>query len=266
MARITIYKQSSFTPRKKDRYPVTTCGIILIEQGRLTYKTHKHEDRELKSGEYTIYHSDEFKLLESHPENGDFSAQMITFEPNLLQQFYLHIQQMSEIEEVAFRPLDSDYKIATQILELLADATKNHSSDDTLEALATALLLEIINVSPNHLPILQRACNQSSAQKVIRFIELNIENEVSLENTARFLGMSTATLKRRLSAEGLSFSQILKVKRVNYAADKLRLTSKSIADIAFESGFKSAAHFSTAFKGVQGITPKEFRQKICSGN
>jgi AraC-like DNA-binding protein len=145
---------------------------------------------------------------------------------------------------------------------LLIDATNDKASDSTLESLATALVTEITAVSPSHLPILQRACNQSTTQKVIRFIELNIENEVSLDNTSRFLGMSTATLKRRLAAEGLSFSQILKVKRVNYAATKLRLTNKSIAQIAFESGFKSAAHFSTAFKGVQGITPKEFRQRI----
>ncbi|WP_155487664.1 AraC family transcriptional regulator, partial [Vibrio harveyi] len=32
--------------------------------------------------------------------------------------------------------------------------------------------------------------------------------------------------------------------------------------IAFESGFKSAAHFSTAFKSIYSITPKEFRSQI----
>ncbi|MCV5927109.1 helix-turn-helix transcriptional regulator, partial [Escherichia coli] len=68
------------------------------------------------------------------------------------------------------------------------------------------------------------------------------------------MSMSIATLKRRLAAENLSFSQILKVKRINYAATQLRVSQKSITEIAFESGFKSAAHFSTAFKSIYNIT------------
>ncbi|MDG3085582.1 AraC family transcriptional regulator [Vibrio hannami] len=265
MARITIYNHSSFTTRKKDRYPVTQCGIILVEHGLVKYRTHQDESRELCAGQFTIYHSEEFKKVESHPVNGEFAAKVITFEPSLLQQFYLQLPQQTYTDESAFSPIDSAKPVAPNILSLLIEAAEHKSSDQTLEALSVALIMEIITTSPSHIPILQRACNQSAAQKVIRFIELNIENEVSLENTARFLGMSTATLKRRLAAEGLSFSQILKVKRVNYAATKLRLTNKSIAEIAFESGFKSAAHFSTAFKGVQGITPKEFRQRIVHG-
>ncbi|WP_375748177.1 helix-turn-helix transcriptional regulator [Vibrio sp. HN007] len=265
MARITIYNHSSFTTRKKDRYPVTQCGIILVEQGQVKYQTHEQEKRELAAGQFTIYHSEEFKNLESIPVDDKFAAKIITFEPSLLQQFYLQLPQKTYTDESSFAPIDEHKAIASSILLLLIEAAQNNSSDPTLEALSVALIMEVIASSPGHIPILQRACNQSAAQKVIRFIELNIENEVSLENTARFLGMSTATLKRRLAAEGLSFSQILKVKRVNYAATKLRLTNKSIAEIAFESGFKSAAHFSTAFKGVQGITPKEFRQRIVHG-
>lgn len=262
MSRISIYKHNSFTTRKKDRYPVTRCGIILIEQGKLTYLTHNNEQRQLTQGQFTIFHSDEFREMKSYEEDNGFSATLITIEPSLLQQFSPQLEQSETAEESQFTPLSAINNLSHSILSLLIDATAKQTSDNTLESLAIALITEIIAVSPCHLPVLERACNQSTTQKVIRFIELNIENEVSLENTSRFLGISTATLKRRLAAEGLSFSQILKVKRVNYAANKLRLTNKSIAQIAFESGFKSAAHFSTAFKGVQGITPKEFRQRI----
>jgi AraC-like DNA-binding protein len=52
------------------------------------------------------------------------------------------------------------------------------------------------------------------------------------------------------------------VKRINFAATQLRKSEKSITEIAFESGFKSAAHFSTAFKSVYNMTPKDFRNQV----
>ncbi|MDF5607521.1 helix-turn-helix transcriptional regulator, partial [Vibrio parahaemolyticus] len=51
-------------------------------------------------------------------------------------------------------------------------------------------------------------------------------------------------------------------KRINFAATQLRKSEKSITEIAFESGFKSAAHFSTAFKSVYNMTPKDFRNQV----
>ncbi|WP_244949854.1 hypothetical protein [Vibrio sagamiensis] len=32
--------------------------------------------------------------------------------------------------------------------------------------------------------------------------------------------------------------------------------------MAFESGFRNAAHFTTAFKSIHAITPKAFRNQI----
>lgn len=266
MSRITIYKHEVFVARKRDRYPVTQCGVIFVREGSLTYKTRDDIIYQLKAGEFTIYHSDQLRDLESFSDNGHFLADVITFEPSLFRQFCdtfaASAHLLNESKEMV-HALNSEHKTALQTLKLLIETKEaNESSELTLEALSQALLFEMIHIAPNLQPIVRSACNQSTAQKVIGFIELNIENDVSLEMTARFLGISIATLKRRLAAEELSFSQILKVKRVNYAATKLRLSNRSIAQIAFESGFKSAAHFSTAFKGVQGMTPKEFRQQI----
>ena len=266
MSRITIYKHEIFVARKRDRYPVTQCGVVFIREGTLSYKTRDEKKYQLNAGEFTIYHSDQLRELESFTNDGRFLADVITFEPSLFRQFCDTFsssnQSIAELDHEVFS-LNSNHQTAMETLLLLIKTKQSENiSELTLEALAQALLFEIIHIAPNLQPLVRSACNQNTAQKVIGFIELNIENDVSLEMTAHFLGMSIATLKRRLAAEDLSFSQILKVKRVNHAATKLRLSNKSIAQIAFESGFKSAAHFSTAFKGVQGMTPKEFRQHI----
>ena len=266
MSRIKIYKHNVFVARKTNRYPITQCGIIYVSSGQVSYKTKTQPSRTLKAGEFTVYHSDQIEYLESHCDDGQFYAEIVTFEPSLLRQFCNNLNppaaniKQPELQHVA---LTEQHYTAQKILAVLLEAKKiGESSEATLEALAQALLSEVLSIEPGFLPIIESACNQRTAEKVIAFIEINIENDVSLESTAHFLGMSIATLKRRLAAENLSFSQILKIKRVNYAATKLRLSNKSIADIATESGFKSAAHFSTAFKGVQGMTPKEFRQHV----
>ncbi|MDF5425776.1 AraC family transcriptional regulator, partial [Vibrio parahaemolyticus] len=127
---------------------------------------------------------------------------------------------------------------------------------------AMALLSLMVEVEPNILSIIDDASSLSDSQKAIKYIEGNIEKDITLEGLAAHMSMSIATLKRRLAADDLSFSQILKVKRINFAATQLRKSEKSITEIAFESGFKSAAHFSTAFKSVYNMTPKDFRNQV----
>lgn len=267
MSKVTVYKHQSLTTRKKDRFPSTQSGILYIREGELNLRTGDNTSHVLSAGEFAIYHSDDLKELQSQALQEKFLAEMIIFEPSLFQSFCNQIpkphQSVSTTDSnTEFVVFSDKHNIANSVLLLLIQAKEAGSSDQAIESLAHALLFEMLQIAPSIQTVIRKAFNQSTAQKVIRFIELNIENEVSLESTAKFLGMSTATLKRRLAAEDLSFSQLLKVKRVNFAATKLRLTNKSIAQIAFESGFKSAAHFSTAFKGVQGMTPKEFRQQV----
>ncbi|PWI31947.1 AraC family transcriptional regulator [Vibrio albus] len=269
MSKVTVFKHESLTTRKKDRFPATQSGILRVKKGALNIRTEDNTSLVLSAGEFIVYHSDDLKEVQSQALYESFLAEIIILEPSVFQAFCNQIPKPNQVintENVAEKVFvfGTSHTIATTILDLLISAKEAESSDHTVEALAHALLAEIIHISPTTQTIFRKAFDQTTAQKVIRFIELNIDNEVSLEATSQFLGMSTATLKRRLAAEDLSFSQLLKVKRVNYAATKLRLTNKSIAEIAFESGFKSAAHFSTAFKGVQGMTPKEFRQQVAS--
>jgi AraC-like DNA-binding protein len=141
-------------------------------------------------------------------------------------------------------------------MSLVHSSTQN---DYALTQLGLGLLSLMVEQHPALLVIIARASRLTVTQKVIHYIEQNIENNISLDTLANYMGMSPATLKRRLSAEDLSFSNLLKIKRIAHAATQLRTSNKSITQIAYESGFKSAAHFSTVFKTYHGKTPKNFR-------
>lgn len=50
--------------------------------------------------------------------------------------------------------------------------------------------------------------------------------------------------------------------RLNKAKTLLRDTNKSIAEVAYETGFNSAAYFTTLFRQKQNQTPSEYRKGV----
>jgi AraC-like DNA-binding protein len=83
---------------------------------------------------------------------------------------------------------------------------------------------------------------------------------VSQSEVARSLGMSVATLRRRLSNEQTSFRQIRESVRRD-AANLLLLTDKSIDDIAAELGMSDARCFRRACSNWFGGSPSELRRE-----
>ena len=83
--------------------------------------------------------------------------------------------------------------------------------------------------------------------------------EVSLDRLATELGMSRATLQRRLKAEGTSFDAILDGLHQRLARRYLRRENYSVKKTAYLLGFSDPAAFSRAFKRWTGQSPSELR-------
>ncbi|AXY03161.1 AraC family transcriptional regulator [Vibrio alfacsensis] len=262
MLNIEIIHFNHFSARKSERYPSTHCGIYVVETGALTVNQPNGEQFELTSGDFTLYSSSDLNSAEAQP--GPFKALAIVFDINLFSQFKAaHPDLVFESTERRFYPFSaSEHSQIAELKDTLIALSHNQDPQYAQAHIALALLSLMVRVEPNILSIISDACTLTASQKAIQYIEANIEKDITLESLATYMTMSIATLKRRLAAENLSFSHILKVKRINHAATQLRVSPKSITQIAFESGFKSAAHFSTAFKSIYSITPKEFRSQI----
>jgi AraC-like DNA-binding protein len=67
------------------------------------------------------------------------------------------------------------------------------------------------------------------------------------------------TFARRLSSEGLSFSDLLTKLRRDLANRYLAETELSISEIAWLLGYQEVGGFSHAFKRWTGRTPREIR-------
>lgn len=80
------------------------------------------------------------------------------------------------------------------------------------------------------------------------------------QEVASNLGLSTRSLSRRLSEEGLSFRGIVKNIRCDLAKTYLK-DGFSIGEVAFYLDFADQPAFSTAFKHWTGLTPREFQRQ-----
>jgi AraC-like DNA-binding protein len=83
---------------------------------------------------------------------------------------------------------------------------------------------------------------------------------------ARRLGMSTATLRRRLEFEhGVRYSDMLEQIRRERVAAQLASASMTIDAISYEAGFSRTTTFYRAFKRWFGCTPGEYRRLHANG-
>ena len=98
--------------------------------------------------------------------------------------------------------------------------------------------------------------------RVKRLLRKDLENMPELEQVATTLDVHPQTLRRRLSREGTSFSELKGQVRQDVALHYLGKQGLSIEDIAHRAGFSESSAFIRAFKGWTGVTPYTYRKGL----
>jgi len=103
----------------------------------------------------------------------------------------------------------------------------------------------------------------SLIHQTLLYIHEHFAEKLSLSDIAREVHTNHSYLSRKFHEEvGVSFSEYLIDYRIQAA--KRFLTNNpnwNISDVAENSGFNSQHYFSTLFRKIEGVTPKEFREK-----
>jgi AraC-like DNA-binding protein len=131
----------------------------------------------------------------------------------------------------------------------------------------------LIGADPYLNKILLDSCEQALAHRRSNASSLRVmvENAITpllphgkarLEVVARTLGMSSRTLARRLTGEGLRFGEILNQLRSDLAMHYLQERELSISQIAWLVGYQGVGTFSHRCKRWTGINPKRMRDKL----
>ena len=76
------------------------------------------------------------------------------------------------------------------------------------------------------------------------------------------INMSRSTLHRRIKSEtGITVSQFIRIARLNRALELLKENSVTVAEVAYMTGFRSAAYFSRCFRNYFSYPPVEARKR-----
>jgi AraC-like DNA-binding protein len=130
--------------------------------------------------------------------------------------------------------------------------------------------LPLIHADTHLNDLLLKYCEVALADRRgdISQLRTRVENAISsllphgrvlVEDVARSLGMSERTLARRLSDEGLNFTEILQQLRRDLAVRYLDDRKLHVSKIAWLLGFHEVSAFTHAFKRWTGKAPRQMR-------
>jgi len=81
-----------------------------------------------------------------------------------------------------------------------------------------------------------------------------------VRSVAKVMRLSSRTLQRRLSAEGVTFAWLVAQVRYAIAQRMLDDPDRKIIEVALDLGYSDQAHFARAFVRWSGLTPRQFRR------
>jgi AraC-like DNA-binding protein/quercetin dioxygenase-like cupin family protein len=90
--------------------------------------------------------------------------------------------------------------------------------------------------------------------------------QLTMEEIARQVGLSPRHFSRLFAQElGMTVQDYLAILRIRKAKDLLKNSDLGITQIAYALGFNSSQYFTTCFKRLEHITPKDYRSSNRNG-
>lgn len=149
---------------------------------------------------------------------------------------------------------------ADEIDEKLGDINyllKNQITADQAKVYLTSYLKELIHLRDHNT---QKRYGKI-LREAVRYIDDNYDREdISLNKVAETVGLSQNHFSSIFSQEmGMTFIEYLISRRMEKAKELLRTTQMRSSEVAYRVGYKDPHYFSSTFKKIQGMTPREYR-------
>jgi AraC-like DNA-binding protein len=165
---------------------------------------------------------------------------------------------------------DREFALAERLLVEVFEDTgtlSEHTAQLLLDS-ALSVVADVVNNSANSRPVRQ-SLPDLRLQEALRYIDVHLSDpHLTITMVAEASDISPRYLSFLLKQNGTPFSELLWDKRMEIASRWLSSSAPgeiSIAQVAFQVGFKSPAHFSRMFKRVFKKGPREFRA-ACQAN
>jgi len=104
----------------------------------------------------------------------------------------------------------------------------------------------------------------SFLDKFREIIEKDISNpELNIEDLGKTIGLSRVQLYRKIkSMTDYSPNELLKIIRLKKAYQSLSVSEKTIAEIAYDTGFSTPSYFTKCFKDYYSESPSDYLRRV----
>ncbi len=133
--------------------------------------------------------------------------------------------------------------------------------DSVEQAMAVAL---VSGHAVRHRPvqIYRGGLGSARLRRIKELIHAKIEDDLSLDEMAEVVGLSTAHFARMFrKSTGETPHQFVLRQRLERAKAMLRSPNARVLDVAVACGFKTQQHFAQAFRDIYKVSPTEYRRQ-----
>jgi AraC family transcriptional regulator len=135
-----------------------------------------------------------------------------------------------------------------------------------LDSIEQALAVALVNghaIKRRPPQILRGGLGSARLRKVKELVDANMEDDLSLDEMAQSVDLSTAHFARMFrKSTGETPHQFVLRQRIERAKAILRDRAVRVLDVAVACGFKNQQHFAQVFRDACGISPTEYRQNF----
>lgn len=162
--------------------------------------------------------------------------------------------------------LNTNETLETFFLSMSSYFASTKEPDRGLLELKFRELILTLADDPHNAELLSYFCclmNEPQSVSLKRVMDDNYCFNLSLEQYAELCNRSLSAFKRHFQkVMNTTPGKWLLEKRLNHALNLLAIKDKNVNEVAFESGFENASHFTRSFKDRYHSTPSAMRKKL----
>ena len=153
--------------------------------------------------------------------------------------------------------------VAAVHAEMVAGFSSGRLFLDSVEQAMAVTLVKGYAVRDRPVQIYRGGLGSARLRKIKEFVHAKMEDDLSLDEMAQSVGLSTAHFARmfRKSTHETPHQFVLR-QRLERARAMLRAADSRVLDVAVACGFKTQQHFAQVFRDVWGVSPTEYRQDL----
>ncbi|MBQ4259305.1 MAG: AraC family transcriptional regulator [Lachnospiraceae bacterium] len=189
------------------------------------------------------------------------------------ERIYLHFSEnifTNELQEIKETLRDSRVLYVNKehlphLENLLTQIEQESKNDDNYQSfimnlLIRELLVQLCRYKQNFKPTLSGT--DKTIYQISKYISTHYQEPISLSALSREFNMSESYLSRKFKAHtGIGVIEYITYVRITNAEKLLQETDYSVTQIADRCGYSDSNYFSTVFKQIKGITPRQCRKQ-----